>query len=193
MTSIQHVGSTSIKGIHSKPIIDIAVGLVKPSDINVARAALVNKAGYDYVPAANQPGIVFLAWGKANIRHFHIHLTVRNSIAWSRLVEVRNYLRRYRSAREYYDKVKLDLARQYPDNRIEYARAKNPLLEVIVLKALLLLKRRRMHATIQKTRECELRQVGTTMPVPTVIDPVTRFHVSVLRKAKSVKPTSPTK
>src|SRR5918992_4709935 len=97
--TIQHIGSTAISGLGAKPIIDIAIGV--HDEALVGRTLGVMKAaGRDYVKAANQPGMLFMA--KGNPRTFHYHLVYLNGRAWDRLVLFRDQPRRHLGvAREY--------------------------------------------------------------------------------------------
>jgi GrpB-like predicted nucleotidyltransferase (UPF0157 family) len=148
--TIEHVGSTAVRGLSAKPILDIAVGFKSANEAVRARA-LLREHEYDYVPAANRPGMIFLARGDER-RFAHLHLVVRGSHAWNNLVVVRDYLRRHRTAAEAYGEAKAAAAKKFPKNRLAYAEAKNPSIEAIAIKALIAYDRRRIAAAMARER-----------------------------------------
>ncbi len=127
---IEHIGSTAVKGLAAKPIIDIAIGFNNPSEVGRALGVLVG-AGREYVKAANQPGMLFMAIGRPQ-RQFHYHLVTLYTPAWFKLLVVRDYLRRHPAVATQYEDVKRQLAARYPASRLEYARGKDPFLRALV-------------------------------------------------------------
>ncbi|MFK4145058.1 GrpB family protein [Streptomyces sp. NPDC004065] len=130
---IQHVGSTAVQGMPAKPIIDIAVGVPSADDVGGALVAL-RAAGRDYVKAANQPGMLFLALGDAE-RLFHYHLVVAGSHAWDRLVFFRDVLRRHRGLAKEYAELKQRLAERFPQDRGAYTRGKSAYVRAVESRA----------------------------------------------------------
>ena len=145
--TIEHIGGTSIKGLASKPIIDIAIGFSSGGQVNAALGLLL-KAGRDYVKGANQPGMLFMAMGDP--RRFHYHLVVLGTPAWRKLFAFRNHLRRHPGLVEDYGQMKVVLAERFSSSRIDYMRYKRPLLRAILLRAFGESRRRRHAVAIRE-------------------------------------------
>lgn len=139
---IEHVGSTAVRDLKAKPIIDVAVGLRDVREVQHALATL-KAAGYDYVKPANQPGMLFMARGDP--RKFHFHLVVAYDHAWRKLVTFRDHLRRHKALALEYQRLKLELADVYPDSRLDYTIGKKAFV-LAVLRRALDEDRRRRHA-----------------------------------------------
>jgi GrpB-like predicted nucleotidyltransferase (UPF0157 family) len=163
--TIEHVGSTAVEGVPAKPIIDIAVGVANADQVGAALVAL-RKAGRDYVKAANQPGMLFLARGDAE-RFFHYHLVVMGSHAWNRLVFFRDVLRRHRGLAEEYAGIKQELAARFPEDRGGYTRGKSSYVRAIESRAFLEESRRMQARTIAEA----VRRPGSSIWPPLRSEP----------------------
>ena len=111
--SIQHVGSTSIKSIKAKPIIDIAVGT---DDFNriLSHEAELLKAGYHYRPNHDMGGAQLLfACGSyydgGDMQTHFIHVVKYNSMEWRNYINFRDYLNTYPEIAKQYENVKTRL------------------------------------------------------------------------------------
>jgi GrpB-like predicted nucleotidyltransferase (UPF0157 family) len=129
---IAHVGSTAVEGIKAKPIVDIVIGFKNKSDMKSAFNALT-KSGLVYIPAISKPGMIFLA--KGDPRTYHYQLVVTGSYEWKKLILFRDYLRKNQGLAKEYEKLKVELADLYPENRIEYGGAKREFMNSIMLRA----------------------------------------------------------
>ena len=149
---IEHVGSTAVPGLASKPIVDIAIGLKKRSDLGNVLRVLKDK-GRDYVKAANQPGMLFMAKGSPRI--YHYHLVVFGSPAWTKLIIFRDYLRRHKGVAQEYGNLKIILAQKYPDSRLEYMKHKRLLLLAIMNRAYWEAEQRRHTTAIRRKAQIQ--------------------------------------
>lgn len=135
VVDIQHVGSTSIKQIHAKPIIDIAVGLENLDDIKPYLAILEDKGiifrGNDH------PNQLLLVIGNFDLdtRSHHIHVVIHNSDEWNNYLNFRDYLNEKNDKAYEYDTLKLTLAKQYPQDRIKYSNGKKELIDQLLKEA----------------------------------------------------------
>lgn len=129
---ISHVGSTSIKGMKAKPIVDIAVGFKNTEEQKEGFRAL-RDTGLQYISAVKLPGLYLLA--KGDPVKFHYHVVVRNTFAWNRLLHFRNYLRKNKNLVQEYEALKLGLADEYAEYRVLYARGKEDYVNAVLTRA----------------------------------------------------------
>lgn len=130
MLKIEHVGSTSIKGIKAKPIIDILI-VIEDDFIEDEITTRLNEIGYEKGLFQRQ-GEVFYLKSKDDIHTYYIHL-VSKSNDWERYVIFRDYLNNNSVIAKEYENLKLDLAKQFPDNRSKYTASKENFVEQILL------------------------------------------------------------
>src|SRR5689334_13983580 len=118
--AIEHFGSTSIIGMDAKPIIDILVGLHKADDLDKTVEPMM-EAGYTYIKKYEPlwpsrrffmqlkaldkapPTIIDVddnvVVGKDYISLANIHIIVKDTHDWIRMIAFRDYLRASPSAR----------------------------------------------------------------------------------------------
>ncbi len=132
---IQHIGSTTIHGIYSKPIIDIAVGVNKLDSIK------------PYIELLEQNGIMFrnedvpgqllfvIGDDKSDIRTHHIHIVIWNSTAWHNYINFRDYLNAFPEQTKAYESLKKELASNFADDRQSYTAGKQKLIDAILKQA----------------------------------------------------------
>lgn len=133
---IQHVGSTAIKGIKAKPIIDIALA-VDDLELNENIVAGLNKAGYFKSKSHRIAGDVLYCDGDefAETRSFHIHIVKCESKEWKDYICFKDYLNKNEEAAKEYEKVKIELANLNLDNRITYTEGKNKIIAKLLEEA----------------------------------------------------------
>ncbi|WP_442600210.1 GrpB family protein [Neobacillus sp. D3-1R] len=132
---IKHIGSTSIKELDAKPIIDIMVGV---DDLNVLQELIIplSEIEYEYVPKPELKDRRFFRkgeWGKGTC---HLHLCEFNSTEWKDKLLFRNYLRLHPQAAREYSVLKRKLAARYQFDRPTYTKKKEPFIKAIIEKAL---------------------------------------------------------
>ena len=130
---IQHVGSTSILGIKSKPIIDIAIG-VESLKIGEKCIKPLGKLGYEYKHDAGIKGRHFFEKGtEKNITHY-LHIEKINEKLWKNHIFFRDYLIKHKEAVGEYNKLKERLAKRYKDDRNTYTMKKESFIKKILKK-----------------------------------------------------------
>lgn len=137
IVEIEHIGSTAIPDIYAKPVIDIMIGVNRLEDINDETISLLEKLGYEYMQKYEEMMPFRRFFQKNNsegVRTHHIHLVEINSEFWTRHLRFRNYLRAHTEDAKAYEKLKLELAKQFTDTN-EYAGAKTEFCNQIHLKA----------------------------------------------------------
>ena len=130
---IQHIGSTAIRSICAKPIIDIVVGVSDPDDI-LSYNGVLEDNGFIF-RGQDHPGQYLYVCGKDDIRTHHIHAVIYNSGIWNDYVDMRDYLNCHKEEAENYSKLKESLARQYPEDRETYTAGKSEMIGEILKKA----------------------------------------------------------
>ena len=127
---IQHVGSTAIKSICAKPILDVAVKLnsIKDMDIEV-----LQKYGYSYcgVQHGNYNYHLFVLRGDNQISLRHIHCYDKSENEFEMLVGFRDYLNSHYDKALQYEYIKKELASKYPNDRIAYTAGKEDFIKSI--------------------------------------------------------------
>lgn len=131
---IQHVGSTAIKNIKAKPIIDIVVGLDELSNLDefIDKLSLHNFFHRPFM----QDDVLFT---KGNIieetRTHHIHIVKHGNEVWNNLIIFRDYLNDNSTEAKKYEKLKVDLQKINKNNRILYTEKKEAYIIYIIEKA----------------------------------------------------------
>ena len=132
---IQHIGSTSIKTISAKPIIDIAIAVNDFDGILSMREELrQNGVIYRFEESPRQLLFVMGDFEK-DTRSHHIHVVLYGSDEWNNYINFRDYLNTHIAAAREYEAVKLRLAEQYPDDRIAYTDGKQEVIDRLLEEA----------------------------------------------------------
>ena len=119
---IQHVGSTAIKTIEAKPIIDIAVAL---DDVQSVKIHIDRMAEYGMIfRGSDIPGQILFIIGEGNIRTHHIHIVKWHSKEWENYIMFRDYMNSHSDKASEYEKLKKHLSLSFPDNRSAYTQGK---------------------------------------------------------------------
>ena len=122
---IEHVGSTAVKGLSARPIIDIMVGFVSVDHID-SRAEAICKAGYTFVPelADEVPGRHFFYKTNGKRRTFHLHCVLIDSDFFVEHILFRDYLQRKPAIAKRYAALKKRLCQTIRSDRIAYNQGK---------------------------------------------------------------------
>ena len=135
VVDVQHVGSTSIRWICAKPIIDIAVAVRDFQDIMKHNEQLeVNGIVYR---RQDVPGQHLYRCGDLEndvVTHF-IHVVIADSKAWHNYINFRDYLNAHPDDAKVYERLKEDLCSKYPDDRNSYVDGKKELVVELLAKA----------------------------------------------------------
>ena len=139
VADIQHVGSTAIKGIKAKPIIDIAVAVDDFTEVENLIPVL-EAEGFLWRKRENEQRVLFAIGDYANpdglVTHF-IHVMKPESNEWFKCVGFRDYLNRHISAAKEYEALKVKLANDNPidPGREKYVAGKNDFIMKILADA----------------------------------------------------------
>jgi GrpB-like predicted nucleotidyltransferase (UPF0157 family) len=128
---IEHVGSTSVKGLSAKPIIDIDVVIEDRSKLDAVIEALA-KIGYTHEGDQGIPGReAFHFSGKEHLRNHHLYVCDKNASELKRHLSFRDYLRAHPEAVAEYSRIKEEGALLFPYDIDGYIEHKGPFIQGI--------------------------------------------------------------
>lgn len=104
--SIEHVGSTSIEGMHAKPVIDILIGTDGDELIQDDFDTLASM-GYEFIERSAYCDRYYFKKIATHVS-FNLSVTTYMGLTWKKMIYFRNYLRENQAARERYLAVKLE-------------------------------------------------------------------------------------
>ncbi|MGA9286946.1 MAG: GrpB family protein [Anaerobacillus sp.] len=131
---IEHIGSTSIKGLQAKPIIDLMVGVQHLEEVS-HYISLLSQIDYEYVPKAEFKDRKFFRKGSWGQGTSHLHICEIHGGEWTEKLLFRDYLRVYPEVAEEYASLKRELASKHQFDRPIYTKKKEPFIKSIIEKA----------------------------------------------------------
>ena len=133
-TAIFHIGSTAVKGLKAKPIIDIMPVVRDIAAVDEKQGAFEG-IGYEYLGEFGMARRRYLR--KGGFRHtHHLHIfSTFNKAAIERHLAVRDYLRANLEAALEYAQLKLEAAKIYHDYQ-SYSQAKDEYVRALERRAL---------------------------------------------------------
>jgi GrpB-like predicted nucleotidyltransferase (UPF0157 family) len=129
---IEHIGSTSVKGLGGKGVIDIIVG-IKKGNMENTKQKLINQ-GYEHEKSGSKKDRLFFTkekgiWKK---RRFHIHLTKYNSTIWHQALKFKNHIIENKKTQKEYAKLKKHAIKLCKGNGKIYRECKNDYIQNIL-------------------------------------------------------------
>lgn len=135
LVSIHHIGSTSIKGLAAKPIIDI-MPVVKDLKAVDSLAHLFEAAGYEYMGEFGIENRRYLRKGGDERTH-QIHIFEQSdNYNIERHLAFRDYMRTHPKERDAYAVLKTKLAEKYPYDIESYCDGKEAFVKAVEKQAL---------------------------------------------------------
>ncbi|MBO1679628.1 GrpB family protein [Bittarella massiliensis (ex Durand et al. 2017)] len=131
--AVRHVGSTSVKGLAAKPIIDLAVGMWDLERAEALYPALA-AAGFVHRPHVDGPDSLFLSAGDegADTRTHHVHLVEYDGRRWRDYCYFSDTLNRDGEKRAAYQALKEELAAANSADRVAYTEGKERFIERVL-------------------------------------------------------------
>ena len=129
MLGIEHVGSTSVKGMSAKPCIDIDVVI---RDYSVFDAVVQKLDAIGYIHEGDlgiQDREAFKYADKPHLMTHHLYVCPRDSEELQRHIVFRDFLRKNPEAVKKYSRVKETAAKLFPDSIDQYIEYKSPCIE----------------------------------------------------------------
>ncbi len=135
---IEHVGSTAIPRMVAKPIIDLDI-VIQMSDFNEIRSKL-ESLGYVHQGDLGIPEREAFALRDLELKNqlppHHIYVCDLHSVELYRHIAFRDYLREHPEDARRYSEIKVNLVKEYSDDRELYIEGKDPLVREILERAL---------------------------------------------------------
>lgn len=127
--SIEHVGSTAITNIKSKPIIDIAI-LLKSFPLTITSIEELQKINYVYW--CTNPNLHHQFFFKGLPRTHHLHFYPLGYHKYEDQIIFRNFLLNNDDKAKEYECLKIELAHLYKDDREKYSEMKADFVESVL-------------------------------------------------------------
>lgn len=123
---IEHIGSTAIKGIVAKPILDIVVGVDEIDSVKEELFEGLKKIGFLRLRVERPKEIVLAKFVDDTYQeknHF-IHLVDYDKELWNNLIFFRDYLNFHEEIQKEYEKIKLSFFKEHIGGIEEYTNYK---------------------------------------------------------------------
>jgi GrpB-like predicted nucleotidyltransferase (UPF0157 family) len=133
--AVEHIGSTSVPGLAAKPILDIMPGLAQTDDGHRTVEGM-RRIGYEYHGEHGMPGRFHFDRGVSGATVVHVHMFEVGTYNWRRHLAFRDTLRRDAAVAAEYQRLKIDLAIRFRNDRKAYTDAKSAFVQAVVAKAL---------------------------------------------------------
>jgi GrpB-like predicted nucleotidyltransferase (UPF0157 family) len=135
---VEHVGSTAIPGIKSKPYIDLLI--VIPAEHLFSQEVIdaLSEIGYTYFLVPKRDTIeAYMSFGKGyNLKGereqiFHIHMCPKDNFMVNQLV-FRDVLRKDQELAKSYEALKIEAASKFRNDRGSYVLSKNEFVQAVI-------------------------------------------------------------
>ena len=130
---IEHIGSTAVRGLSAKPIIDVMLGVdtFPPDDDCIRR---IVSLGYESLGEAGVSGRLYFRRRGADA--FNLHAVAIDGQHWMSNLALRGYLRINESARQRYATAKRAAIESGATDLIAYSRAKADVIADLLAEAM---------------------------------------------------------
>jgi len=131
LDSVEHIGSTAIRDLVAKPIIDLMLGVdcFPPSDRFIEACGTL---GYESLGEAGVLGRIYLR--RRELESCNLHIVLLGGEHWQANLAFRELLKNDSVAREQYAKAKTDAVRRGRTTLLEYSDAKTAIIGELLSK-----------------------------------------------------------
>ena len=130
VVGVYHVGSTAIKGIVAKPILDVGVAVKKLDDIDIDG---MQRIGYEHCGERGVPGrCLFVLREDGDLSKHHIHCYAANDSNLNDTILFRDFLNSNFEYAKQYNDLKTRLYELYPTDRVKYTNGKEAFIRKII-------------------------------------------------------------
>jgi GrpB-like predicted nucleotidyltransferase (UPF0157 family) len=128
---VEHVGSTAVCGMSSKPIVDLLVGfLYGKTTLTTVADSLVQMGYRTYQPVLDAEWRML--WRRTGDIPVHVHMVPWDSSAWKTYIAFREVLRRHPDVSRAYKARKEVLVRRYAKDASQYSMAKRSFVSSVL-------------------------------------------------------------
>ena len=132
---MEHVGSTAVPGLASKPIIDILIGVASLNEAKQYAVPILEALGYGYWRDNPDPSRLFFVRGLPphGPRTYHIHIVEMSMSGrdWNKIA-FRDYLRAHPDEAARYAALKQTLAARFCNDREAYTDGKSEYIQRVL-------------------------------------------------------------
>lgn len=131
---IQHIGSTAIRGIAAKPLLDVLIGVRSLDDVARFDLHALKDADIYRLKAEVEGKVVFAKFSDLHeLTKTHVYHVVEHGGEWWKAhTSFRDYLNDHPDVAKAYESLKRELARKYPHNERQNSDAKKSFVDRIV-------------------------------------------------------------
>ncbi len=135
IVELHHVGSTSVRGLAAKPVLDVMPVAAGPSDA-LAAVPRMTALGYHCLGENGIPGRLYFEKDVDGRDVAHVHLFPAAHPAIRTHLAFRDHLRAHPDAARDYERLKRELAAKHRKDREAYTDAKTAFIEGIIAAAM---------------------------------------------------------
>jgi GrpB-like predicted nucleotidyltransferase (UPF0157 family) len=130
---LEHIGSTAVPGLCSKPVLDVLLGVEALAEAEAFKGNLV-AAGFVYRPEyeSQVPDRRYFVKPAGALPRVHLHAVVRGGTLWRQHLHFRDQLRRDVQLRQSYAALKGRLAVLHASDKAAYTEAKAPFIREVL-------------------------------------------------------------
>lgn len=128
---VHHIGSTAVKNLSAKPILDIAIEL-KDFELGKLCVQGLEKIGYEYKGNNILPGRYYFSKGEPRTHQIHMYQT--GSIFLKRQLAFRDFLNENKEALKEYQMLKEKLTKEHNTDKVTYSYAKTDFINNVMSK-----------------------------------------------------------
>ncbi|MGG4345815.1 GrpB family protein [Paenibacillus lautus] len=132
---IEHIGSTSVMGLGSKPTIDMMAGVQSLAQVDEHYIKHLDGIDYEYVFKPEFPERLFFRRGQWRAGTHHLHIYKYQGLQWNEQILFREYLMKHPDTRDQYYTLKKVLENQYKHDRVAYTNGKADFIREVIHKA----------------------------------------------------------
>ena len=129
---IQHIGSTAIPGLKAKPIIDIAIKVKSPYEIQICTKILTRAGFINRGDTKGQGGYLLVKEKAPLVRTHHIHIVSSEEPQWRDYLVFRELLKEKKDLCKQYLQLKQNLEGKFPFDRTQYTAAKSQFIQKLI-------------------------------------------------------------
>jgi GrpB-like predicted nucleotidyltransferase (UPF0157 family) len=130
---VAHIGSTSVRGLCSKPVLDVLLGVASLAEVEASIPALA-AIGFAYRPEHESqiPDRRYFVRPSGILPRVHLHAVVLGGTLWCHYLHFRDRLRNDVQLMQSYAALKRHLAELHASDKSAYTEAKGPFIQQVL-------------------------------------------------------------